>query len=121
MEITDGTTTLTFTGTRFDDFTNVEKSTSTTAGGNKRSTTAGHRFIVKEGIRETGTVYGQLVALLTNGATTYYYTPTNVPDYLSSSDFPMRVNIEPPTKKRHVGGGTKKYYIELAIEGSAYL
>jgi hypothetical protein len=119
--ITDGTTSLTFNGTRVDDFINIEKSRKVSAGGSIKSQTSGSRFAVIEELRLTGSEWDSLHALLTNGADTYYYTPTTTPDYMSSSDFPMSVFIDVPTKTRHVGGGTKRYYIRLRIEGVDYL
>ena len=121
MIISDGVTELTFLGTQVDDFIDLEQSSSRTAGGNIRTIRAGKRFKVLEKIRLTGSEYGALINLLTNNAETYFYTPANTPDYLTSSDFPMSVSIGKPTKSRHVGGGTKRYYIEIPIEGSSYL
>jgi hypothetical protein len=121
MILTSESTTLTFNGTRFDDFMDMEQSSTRTAGGLTRTIRSGHRFKAIEGIRLTGTELKSLMDMLTDGSEEYYYTPTNIPDYLTSSDFPMSVNIGRPTKTRHAGGGTKKYYIELPIEGTSKL
>jgi hypothetical protein len=121
MIISGNTASLTFTGTQFDDFTILEQASTRTAGGNIRTIRAGQRFKAVEKIRMTGTVYASLMSLLTDNSEQYLYTPTIIPDYLSSSDFPMKVNIGQPRKIRHAGGGTKKYYVEIMIEGTARL
>jgi hypothetical protein len=121
MIISDGTTNLTFNGTQMDDFLDIEQSSTRTAGGNTRTIRAGKRFKVIEKIRMTGSQFGTLINLLTNNSEDYFYTPTITPDYLTSSDFPMSVNIGRPTKIRQAGGGVKKFYVELPIEGSSYL
>ncbi len=121
MIITDGVTELTFLGTMFDDFTDIEQSSTRTAGGSTRTIRGGQRFVVSEKIRVTGTEYKALTDMLLNGSNDYFYTPTVVPDYMSTTDFPMPVEIKSPKKVRHVGGGTKKYYIELSINGADYL
>ncbi len=121
MIISDGTTNLTFTGTKHDDFIEQEKSTNTSAGGRKKSQTSGRRFIVVEGVRVTMSEWQSLIELLTNKSDEYFYTPTNIPAYLTAADFPMAVNIDAPTKTRQVGGGEKRFYIEMSIEGVSYL
>jgi hypothetical protein len=121
MIISDGTTNLTYTGTQSDDFLPVEQSSTRTAGGSSRTIRVGKRFATIEQIRLTGSELLELINLLTNGASEYYYTPTVTPDYLTSSDFPMAVSIGIPKKQRHVGGGDKKYYVELEITGKDYL
>ena len=121
MIITDGTTSLTYTGTQFDDFLAIEQSSTRTAGAKTRTIRAGKRFTATEKILITGAELQELVDLLTNGADEYYYTPTVTPDYLSSTDFPMQVNIGPPKKIRHSGGGGKKFHVELLIEGADLL
>jgi len=121
MRLTNGTTTLTFTGTRFDDFTDIEQSTQRTGGANLKTIRSGKRFVVTEGLRLTGAEWLALSNLLMSNVESLYYTPTITPDYLEDIDFPMAVAIEVPSKKRHVGGGDKKYYIELKIKGVSYV
>lgn len=121
MIISDGVTDLTFLGTQTDEFLRIEQSSAKTAGGGNRTIRAGKRFAVIEKIRMTGTEYGTLTDLLLNGASNYYYTPTNTPDFMSSTDFPMSVKISIPKKNRAAGGGDKKYYIQLSIEGDERL
>lgn len=121
MQITDGTTTLTFTGTRFDDFTDIEQSETKTGSGEIKTIRAGNRFVATEQLRLTGSEYESLRDVLLSGASTFFYTPTVIPDYMESTDFPMSVSISAPKKRRQSGGGTKKYFIELSIKGVAYL
>ena len=121
MIVSDGTTNLTFTGTQFDDFVDQEKSTRTSAGGRKKSQSSGRRFVAIEGIRLTMTEFKTLSELLDNGADDYFYTPTNIPVYLTAADFPMAVTFGIPEKTRQVGGGEKRFYIKLPIEGTTNL
>lgn len=121
MIISDGTTDLTFEGTQVDDFIEIEKSTKISSGGKTKSQTAGGRFRVIENIRITASEWSSLNALLTNGANYYYYTPTNIPGYMNSSQFPMSVNISAPQKFSQEWGGEKYYRIKLEIIGEDYL
>lgn len=119
--ITDGTNPVTFAGTQVDDFQNIEQGTSRTGGGGNRTIVAGRRFIVLEQFRSIGTVLKSLLELLTNGSDAYFYTPSVIPDHMDSSDFPMSVKISKPEKRRQGGGGDKKYFYEMKIEGVEYL
>ena len=121
MQLTDGTTTLTFSGTQVNDFLNIDKNQSVSAGGQVRSQVSGARYIVREAIRVTGDELQSLITLLTNQSDYYYYTPSTVPDYMSASDFPLRCDISAPSKIRHVGGGTKRYYCEISVESVDYI
>jgi hypothetical protein len=121
MTLTDGTTTLTFTGTQVDDALELSQSRTTTAGGNDRIVRPGKRFIIEERVRLTGSEYGSLMTLLLSGAENYQYTPTIVPDYFTASDFPMKVSIDIPRKEGQAGGGGKKYYVSLRMRSSSYV
>ena len=120
MIISNGTTDLTFSGTMFNDFTPILKSTRTSAGGKKKTQTAGKRFAATELIRDTESNIYALQNLLTDNSSYYYYTPSTTPSYLSSSDFPMTVSIT-VSKIGQSGGGGKKFHCELLIEGSDLL
>lgn len=119
--ISDGTTELTFTGVTSDDFQILDKSTRKTAGGGTRSVTAGRKFVTVEKYRMTGAEFRSLIELLDNNSTQYYFTPSKVPDYMDSEDFPMLVNISAPKKSSQAGGGNKKYFVTLNIESVDYI
>ena len=104
-----------------DDFLNIEQSSTRTAGGSTRTIRSGKRFIVSETIRLTESEYSNLITLLMNGSSDYYYTPTTTPGYMNSSDFPMAVEIDVPEKTRVEGGGSKKFGVRLKITGAEYL
>jgi hypothetical protein len=120
-QLTDGTTTITLTGVQADDFQNTEQSSRRTAGGGIRTIRTGRRFITKEKYRLKGTEYKSFMDLITNNSTEYLFTPTVIPDYMNTSDFPMSVNITIPRKIRQAGGGDKKYHIEVTYEGVDYI
>ena len=111
-----GATSVTILGEKVDDHLVIEKATTTTATGKKRSQVNGKRYFAKIGWRCTGTVYGQVTDLLTDQSFFYYYTPDTIPDYLSASDFPMVVDLV-LTKEGHAGGGDKKYFLEIELSG----
>ena len=112
---------FTTTGTQFDDFTDIEQSSTRTSGGSTRTIRAGERFIVVENIRITGAEWKELKDILLDGSEDYFYTPTVVPDYMSSTDFPMPVEIGTPKKQSIDKGGVKMYRISLKIIGADYL
>ena len=119
--ISDGETDLTFVGVNVDDFQNLDKSTRKTAGGGTRSIVAGRKFVAIEKYRMTGAEYKELIELLDNGSTQYYYTPSIIPDHMNDEDFPLLCNISAPKKDSQAGGGVKKYFITLEFEGVDYL
>ncbi len=57
-----------------------------------------------------------LMNVLNTASDYFYFTPDSVPDYMSADDFPLAVYIGPPSKIRHVGGGEKRHYVEMAVE-----
>lgn len=119
--ISDGTTDITLNGVTSDDFQILDKSTRKTAGGGTRSIVAGRKFVTVEKYRLTGAEYLTLIELLDNGSTQYYFTPSTIPDHMSSDDFPLLCNISAPKKERQAGGGDKKYYITIEFESVNYL
>lgn len=117
----DGTTSVTLRGVLSDDFQTLEQSTRRTAGGGTRTIRTGSRYVTQEEYRTTGAEYKELVDLLTNGATQYFFTPSVIPDHMSESDFPLLCNIGSPQKERQAGGGNKKYFFNIKIESVNYL
>jgi hypothetical protein len=122
MIISDGTTSLTFSGTQVDDFIELQQSVVMSAGGQLKSQNVANRFIVNENIRVTGLQLSALMTLLSNESDYYYYTPTVTPDYMSAGDFPMKVIINVPKKTAHARNGNDKiYYVSLTIQGYDYI
>ena len=121
MILSAGSNTLTTTGDQHDDRPDIEASFRQSAGGDLKSQISGERFTVIERIRLTGTQYRTLLDILKDDLNEKQYTPNVVPDYLTAGDFPMTVTIPRHKKMRHVGGGDKKYYVELFIRGVSYI
>lgn len=118
MIITDGTTSYTFdTADGNGDYVPI-KDVTTTAAGELRVRTAGHRYRVTEIFEVTGTELNNLIDLINNGASDYYYTPTTVPPEWDSSYFPMSVNITYVGKANSIYNGAIKYFISLDIEST---
>jgi hypothetical protein len=112
---------ITLVGVQGDDFLNIDQSSSRTTGGESRTIRTGKKYATVESYRITGTELRQLIDLLTDNSTNYFFTPSVIPDTMSSSDFPMDVNIKIPTKSSQTGGGDKKYIIKINIESVSYL
>lgn len=109
--------TLTVTGTQFDDFMEPSKSTSKSAGGVYKDQSSGMRFTATEGLRITQAELKTLTILVAENLQVFY-TPSALPDYIDSTFFPMPVTLSVPDKRRHVGGGEKKYYVTVKIRSS---
>lgn len=93
MILSDGTTDITVTQANEVFRVDIEKSTTTAAGGRLKSQTAGKRIGFKVDIRTTQAVYASILTLLTNGAAHYYYTPEETYALFSSVTFPIEVNV----------------------------
>jgi len=122
MIISDGTTTLTFIDAGGNPDSEIISSERITASGRIKSQSSGERYSEMVNIRLTGAEYRQLLDLLKNGATEYYYTPSSIPPEYSASDFPMTVRIDNIRKyqKAHDGAGIV-YYVHLDIKSSNLL
>lgn len=113
--------TFTTTGTQIDDFIGIDIVQKRTSGGRRKTITSGKFYKNKERVRVTGAQLKTLFDLITDGSNYFYYTPTNIPDYLTTADFPKTVIISGWSKSRHVGGGDKRYIVDISFEGSYYL
>lgn len=121
MIISDGTTDLTFTYAS--DQTpdpELDRATATSSGGRLKTQISGERFIMTESVAVTGAELRSLFNLLTNGADSYYYTPSSTPPEYDSADFPMEVTVEYRGKTERVYNGAKIYYVDLVISGVEY-
>jgi hypothetical protein len=121
MIISDGTTDLTYTTSFTEPNFGLDQTKKMSTGAQIKSQIRGKRFITRERIRLTGTELRTLLDLLTNESNFYYYTPTNTPDYMNVSEFPMKVSIEEIKRNRKVWGGQEIYYIELEIKGTRFI
>lgn len=118
MIISDGTTSITInTADGNGDYVPI-KSKKITAAGEIRSRTTGTRYLVSEIFEVTGTQLDDIIDLIYNNATEYFYTPTRTPPEWLSSDFPMSVNIDYTSKSQKIYNGEIKYFISLAIESN---
>lgn len=122
MVLTDGVDVFTYNGgISNDDFLNLEKSIALTAGGTQKSQVSGKRFVDTLQLRLTQSDFASLMKLLDKPIAQYFYTPKFIPSYLSDIDFPMIVSVDVPTKKGVVGGGERKFYVELKITSVSYV
>jgi hypothetical protein len=112
---------ITLLGVQGDDFLNIDQSSTRTTGGETRTIRTGKKYATVESYRVTGSELKQLIDLLTDNSANYFFTPSVVPDTMSSSDFPLDVKINVPTKSSQAGGGDKKYFIKVSYESVSYL
>jgi len=121
MQITDGTTTLTFTDSEenFNDF-DIEKTRKMTAGGDWKSIVAGERFDIKSRFRTTPENLRLLKDLLNNGSSNYWFTPTVdwSSDLFPDITFPLRVDITKIKIEWHNGS---YYYVTMDVESVSYV
>lgn len=121
MQITDGTTTLTFNDSEeiIDDF-DLDKTSKKTAGGDYRSVTTGERFDLTSRFRTTAANIRSLKNLLNNGATDYWFTPTRSwdDDLYTNITFPLNVNI---TKIKFEWYNTTVYWVTMKVESTSYV
>ena len=118
MIISDGTTSITIsTADGNGDFSQI-KSRKVTAGGELRIRTTGDRYSVSETFEASGSELSDILELLNNNSSEYFYTPTTVPPEFSSSYFPMSVDITYAGKIERIYSGEIKYFISLEIESN---
>lgn len=124
MTLSDGTTTFTYIrGVDSTPDLNLERSESTTAGGLIRAQVSGKRYIDEITIRIDGDEYAELMDLLDQPSANYEYQPDDedIPDFISTSLFPMDVSVDKPTIKQRTWNGAKYYYVTLVLKSVNYV
>jgi hypothetical protein len=119
MTLTDGTTSITVNYADEQYETILEKTSTRTAGGNIRSTTGGERFRISVRVRVTESECRSIMALLTNNAETYYYTPdTDFSTLYPDLSFPIAADIS--EIKREWNNNTV-IYLNFTVEALGYV
>ena len=124
MIISDGTTDLTFLEAGGNPDPELIDSERVTAGGIIKVQPVGERYVEEVSIRLNGAQYRQLLDLLQNGASNYYYTPTVVPPEYDNDYFLLKVRIDRPNKKIKAYSSTSGeivYHLSLRIRSSEIL
>lgn len=121
MIISDGTTDLTYTTTFTEPAFGFDQTLKLSSGGEIKSQKRGKRFISVEKVRVTGAELRTLLDLLTNESDFYYYTPTTVPDFMDTAEFPMKVSIENLKRSKKTWNGAEIYYIQFTVKSTRYL
>jgi len=111
---------LTLTGTMLDDFFQPSTSTKTTKGGAKRSRTSGSYYTISEQVRITGAELLTLNRMIASNEV-ISYTPSKIPDYLASGDFPMEIETPRLRKRDRVGGTTIRYMVTIDFTSRVYV
>lgn len=122
VTVSDGITSVSIENCTIDDDLQIEESDDITSGGRITSQQSGKRYIVTlKNARLTQAGYASLVNLLSNGANYYTYEPSEIPDLLSSSDFPMAMRFKRPKKNDQAWNGGLIFYFDMECEGIEYV
>jgi len=121
MIISDGTTELTFTEAGGNPDSVIIDSEKITAGGIIKVQNVGERYVEDVKIRMNGAELRQLMDLIQNGASNYYYTPSETPPEYDNDNFPMKVRISGLEKMTKAYNGEIKYHVTIKIRSSELL
>nr|BDD44680.1 hypothetical protein 10 [Legionellales bacterium] len=119
--ISDGTTEIDFGRADETVLPGLEKTTKVTAGGNIRSITAGERFKMRVIVRVTPAVYRSFIDLMNNGASNYYFTPTDTTqwdDLYPDITWPLNVDISGIDRD---WDNRSYYYVSFNVESVSYV
>jgi hypothetical protein len=119
--VSDGTTDLDLGLCEEKEMGGLEKSTKTTAGGNRRSITAGERFAMDVKARLTPAEFRSLRDLLNNGSSNYYFTPSDTTqwtDLYPDITWPLNVDISAPIRD---WDNRSRYYVSFGVSSTSYV
>ena len=120
-KISDGTTEIDFGKSTEKIIPGLEKTSKVTAGGNIRSITAGERFRMNVTIRCTPAVYRSFLNLMNNGASNYYFTPSDTTewdDLYPDITWPLNANIYSINEDWNNRG---YYYVAFRVDSTSYV
>lgn len=125
FSVSNGVKTVRIANSTRDDFPVVDESEEQTTGGSITSQQSGVRYTATErNIRFDEPGLKELVDLLTDGSSSYIYTPDKpLPAFVDASEFPMRARIQCPVKQGQAWGGEegKVHYVSVFVRGIEYL
>ena len=119
--ITDGTTSLDLGKTTETIDPVLEKTTVRTAGGNLRSVTSGERLRFRCQARLSPANYRTFIDLLNNGASNYFFTPTDSTQWTNlygSTTWPLIANIY---NIKRAWDNRSYYYVDFFVESVSYV
>lgn len=119
-KVSDGVTEIELHGVTILDELPEDKSTGTSSGGDRKSQSSGFRYHTTCSGRVSSPEYLALMRLLTNGADFYFFIPPLDDGILPSGSLPIQAIIT-VKKNGGAGGGGRKHYLELDIDGSNFL
>jgi len=96
----------------------IDKVNKTASGGNKKSQVAGYRFALRTRHRVTPTKLKAIFDLLTNQASTYFYTPEQTYDLYAGIITPIPVTIDGLASN---WDNRKFHYIKFNVTGISYI
>jgi hypothetical protein len=99
----------------------LEKTTLRTAGGNLRSVTSGERLRFKAQARLSKADYRTFINLLKNGASNYFFTPTDDEEWTDlypTTTWPLNANIY---NIKRAWDNRTKFYVDFMVESVSYV
>lgn len=106
-------------GVMINDDLQIEKGKTRSSGGHDKIVTSGARYHAVMQVRRTSPQYKDLIDMLTDESDVYFFTPPLEDGIVAAGKFPMSVDIT-PQKDRGAGGGGRKHYLTLDIEGTEF-
>jgi len=119
--VTDGTTSIDLGNTNETIDPILEKSSKRTGGGNVRSITSGERFGMLVEARLTPATYRSFLDLMNNGASSYFFTPTDTTqwtDLYPAATWPLNANIFNISRS---WDNRSYYYVKFEVESTSYV
>jgi hypothetical protein len=107
--------------TNTDDFNDISKAVKTSAGGKRKTQSTGKRFITIERFFLTMAQWRTFSIMLSSENAILFYTPTNTPEYMDASQFPLEISVNAPKKTDQTIDGERRFVIEINIESVDYV
>ena len=122
VTVSDGITSIEIENCTIDDDLVIDESDDITSGGRITSQQSGKRYVVTlKNARLTQAGYRALVELISNGANYYTYEPSEAPDLVDSTNFPMAMRFKKPKKNDQAWNGGLIFYFDMDCEGIDYV
>jgi len=99
----------------------LDISRKTASAGGYRQSVAGERFIIEELCVVSGAELRATLNFINRNFEQMYYIPDNVPVEMTTTDFPLAVNVRYSGKSERWYNGQVEYVIRLQIESTDYL
>ena len=107
--------------TNTDDFNAIDKAVKTSAGGKRKTQSTGKRFITIEKFFLKMAEWKTFSVMLSSENAVLFYTPTNTPEYMDASQFPLEISVNNPEKTDQTIDGERRFIVKIDIESVDYV